>query len=80
MGGKVMTYILETGDSAVEVTVIDGVRKAEIPMKKCAHCDGDGFYLAEVPYVDYYNGGFLKEERRCCEECGGSGFTVLDNE
>ena len=36
----------------------------------CKYCDGDGFYLAEVPYVDYYNGGFLKEERRCCEERG----------
>ncbi len=54
--------------------------KYEVQTEDCKYCDGDGFYLAEVPYVDYYNGGFLKEERRCCEECGGSGFTVLDNE
>lgn len=80
MGGKVMTYILETGDSAVEVTVIDGVRKAEIPMKKCAHCDGEGDYLVEEPVVDYVHGGYLKEVRVTCEECDGDCFVVVEDE
>lgn len=75
-----VTYIVEKGDSAVEVTVIDGSRKVELPMKKCPYCDGEGDYLVEEPVVDYVHGGYLQEKRITCEECHGNRFVVIEDE
>ena len=44
----------------------------------CPNCDGEGNYYAEVPVVDFTNGGFLDERLVECEDCDGCG--ELDDE
>ena len=39
----------------------------------CPNCDGEGKYYAEVPVVDFTNGGYLDERLVECEDCDGSG-------
>jgi len=55
-------------------------RRFEEPAEECKVCLGSGNVDAQVPVVDYVNGGFKMAVLTTCEDCQGYGYVVKDEQ